>query len=143
MSDTEVRSKVQKLLALATDGAGDESRTAAWIAAKLIVQHQLLDNAPSSQARGKNDLHDVAKKLLQVLLDAAWKNRKNPNHFVTVADIIALALRENIIREHEQQVVRVKLGALAAKERDRGILIGKRGRNGGYHLAPNVTRSSS
>lgn len=179
MNSNEAREKVRKLLALATGSTGDESRTAAWIAAKLIVEHQLLDaqvassprvawpypNNPaprpppapspprqpppppppanSTGVRSKTELHNIAEQLLEVLLDTAWSHKNDPSFVVNISDIVAQARRNGVVRNGAEQVtVQARLSFLASKERMRGVLIGKRGRGGGYRIAPHVTRAT-
>lgn len=139
MNKDEAYEKVRKLLTLATKGTGEESRTAAHVAAKLIVEYQLLDDA-GAPARTHSELRVISQRLLSAFLDKAWQNRKNKSFLLNVRQAVDEAVQQQVIRSNERAKLEKMLSSLVTRERQRGVLVGVRGRSGGYRLAPNVVR---
>jgi hypothetical protein len=131
-----VLERVHKLLTLATGSAGgEEARTAAMQAARLIVQHGLI--VAEAPPRSNDELRPIVEQLLDVLLDVAWRERENES-LVAVADIVDHAISSGDLQMNERTRAMTMLSNLAARERKRGVLVGYPGRNGGYHIATNV-----
>lgn len=132
--------KVSKLLTMATRGEGEEARTAALIAARLIVENNLL--APVYEPpRTAVELKDVVDELLRAFLALAWEARKDKERLVTVPGVVDAAIGEGMLRRSEREKVLNLLGSRVIEERKRGVLVSVRGRNGGYRMAHGVTRS--
>jgi hypothetical protein len=134
-------SKVQKLLVLATnqregEEPSHEARTAAMMAAQLIVKHGLIRNA----VRPREELLAVAEDLAQGLLDAVWNQRRTDN-LIRVKDIIDAALRGGVIHSDERRVMQNMVAIKVRTLRYKGLVVGVRGPNGGYKLAPGVRRA--
>ena len=135
----QIIEKVHKLLAMATRGEGEEARTAALIAAKFIVEHNLL-GVPETP-RPTSDLRDTVQELLQSFLHLAWANRRKKDYLLTVPMVVDAAILEGSVRRSEREKVLVLLGNRVIEERKRGVLVSVRGRYGGYRMAQGVTRS--
>lgn len=149
MSEDRLLDRVHKLLALATGSVGgEEARTAAVVAARLIVQHNLIQ-APSVEPRvievrepgmrEHEELRPLIRELLKVFLDLAWQERKNDS-LVTVPLVIDWAIDQELLRQSERERAMGMLGNLVHQERKRGVVVSIRGRYGGYRMAPGVRR---
>ena len=131
--------KVHKLLTLAVGEATpeQEARTAALLAARMIMEHGLLSFAVP---RDRRTLLDIAEELSQRLLDVAWGYRRKPEQFVQVGDVVGSAIKSGIITEVERKVVHEMLGNKVRYLRLKGVLVGQRGPYGGFRIAPGVRR---
>lgn len=140
--DVEVAlTKVQRLLALATGVAGgEEARTAAIVAARLIVEHDLLGATKAAvAARPHDELRSIIHSLLQVFVDVAWRERRTDN-LVTVPDVVGHAIQHGDLHVCERERAIAMLANLVNQEKRRGVLVSVRGRYGGYRLASGVRR---
>lgn len=143
--EAKVLDRVHKLLALATGSVGgEEARTAAVVAARLIVEHNLIQARPADVAeqgmREHEELRPIIRDLLTVFLDLAWQERKSEG-LVTVPIIIDWAIEKEALRRSERERAMGMLANLVNQERKRGVIVSVRGRYGGYRMAPGVRRS--
>lgn len=140
MTDSSILDKVQKLLSLATRGDGEEARTAALIAARLIVEHGMVGTARVEECRSCDELRETVQRLLASFMNAAWEGRRK-GHLVTVPLIVDLAIQEGALRPSERAQGINMLANLVNQQKKRGVLVSVRGRYGGYRLAAGVRRS--
>ena len=135
--------KVQRLLALATGATGgEEARTAAIVAARLIVEHNLLGAtkaAVAARPRPHDELRSVIHTLLQTFIDVAWRERRTDN-LVTVPVVVDHAIQNGDLHVCERERAMAMLANLVNQEKRRGVLVSVRGRYGGYRLASGVRR---
>jgi len=135
-SVTSVEDKVLRLLNLAVRGEGEESRTAALAAAKLIVANRLIRSKESDQ-----EIHDVARSLYRSFMAIAWEKRNDLDYLLTVPMVVEAGLNANLFRpEDRKQITRI-VSRLVLQERKKGVLLSTRGRYGGYRMASRVVRS--
>jgi hypothetical protein len=142
---TPVAEKVLKLLTLAVGGDGQEERTAAHLAARLIMKHGLLGLSGAPQlpaARSRAELLPISKALAEQLLDAAWAMRRSDDS-IQVDMAVKLAVTRGDITEAERHIVRSQVATRMRAYRAQGVLVGERGPRGGYRMAPGVRRKSS
>lgn len=142
--EAKVLDRVHKLLALATGSVGgEEARTAAVVAARLIIENNLIPVRPSDVAeqgmREHEELRPIIRDLLAVFLDLAWKERKS-DALVTVPIVIDWAIEKEALRRSERERAMGMLANLVNQERKRGVIVSVRGRYGGYRMAPGVRR---
>lgn len=136
---TPVGEKVLKLLTLAVGGGGEEERTAAHLAARLIMQHGLLSSGP--QPRSRAELLPISHGLAADLVDLAWNLRRSTDT-IQVCMAVQTALTQGLITEVERHIVRVQIAARMRAYRAQGVLVGARGPHGGYRMAPGVRRKA-
>lgn len=154
--DTEAaRSKVSKLLSLATGAVGgEEARTAAFVAARLIVEYDLLAPPPPvvptveapvepvPEPRTHDELRPLIQNLLEVMLDLIWQERNNDT-VVTVPIVVDWAVETEILYPYERKRGLVMLTRLVQRKRRQGVIVSLRGRYGGYRMAPGVRRKQA
>ena len=133
----EVRQKVQQLLALAVQSDGEEARTAAVLAARLIVEHKLLDTREPPTEKLLANIEGLLGSFLQL----AWEHRDDEDYLLTVPLLIDAAIRDGHLDRRDRERAQRLLGRRVAQERKRGVLQSIRGRYGGYRMAPGVRRS--
>lgn len=138
-----VLDKVNKLLSLATGSVGgEEARTAALLAARLIVSNKLLTHPhaatpaekPPAAARSPKELRPIVNRLLRDLISVAEAERES-GALITVANVIDWAVETELLSESERSKSTMMLANLARQERRKGVLSSIRGRNGGYKIA--------
>lgn len=140
--EAKVLDRVHKLLALATGSVGgEEARTAAVVAARLIVEHNLIKPSDVAEQgmREHEELRPIIHDLLAVFLDLAWQER-NSDALVSVPIIIDWAIEKEALRGSERERAMGMLANLVNQERKRGVIVSIRGRYGGYRMAPGVRR---
>ena len=145
--EAKVLDRVHKLLALATGSVGgEEARTAAVVAARLIIENNLLQAQPvevpeqGHEVREHEELRPIIRDLLDVFLDLAWQERKNDS-LVTVPIVVDWAIEKEALRRSERERAMGMLANLVNQERRKGVIVSVRGRYGGYRMAPGVRRS--
>lgn len=124
------------MLATGKTTPGEEARTAAILAANLILEHKLLSFVIP---RDRKTLLNIAEDLATGLLDYAWDIRRK-NELVQVGDVIECAIKNEVITEIERKIVHEMVGNKVRHLRRKGILVGTRGPYGGFKLAPGIRR---
>lgn len=140
--------KIRKLLVMATRGTQEEARTAAVIAAQMILDHDLLHPAPPPvepplpEPRTPDQLRPIIDLLLEVFLAAAWEHR-NTDRILRVPDIVDFGIGQKWLTRLERERANCLLSNRLTEERKKGVVVTIRGRYGGYRMAPKVRRFKS
>ena len=130
--------RARKLVALACSGEGEEQRSAALIAVRYIAEHGLLGRA-SEPMRSHAELRPIIYRIMDAFVARAWEQRRR-GPVLSLAAILDEAIAAGGLRAAERERALGMLSALASRLAREGILVGTRGRGGGYRLGQNVKR---
>lgn len=125
-------------MALAATGDGEEQRTAALLAVRMIHEHRLLD-ALTAPVRSHAALRGIARDLALRLVAVAYAERRS-QAAIAASRIVDEAIAKGALSRAERERGIAMLSALGARLVKGAILVGVRGRAGGYRLAPGVTK---
>lgn len=120
---------------MAVKGEGEEARTAATLAAKLIIEHDLLVRPTSPE------FTRTIEALRQGFLNLAWQHRGDDDYLLTVPLMVEAAIEDGVLTPEDREKAIRCLGRRIRSDRSKGILQSVRGRYGGYRMAPGVMRS--
>lgn len=120
-------------MALALGGEGEEARTAAVQAVRLIEKHGLLADG----MRPRKEILAVADDLSDELIRIAYEFKGD---WVQVADVVRGAIKIGTVRPSEFKLVCDLLRIRARRLRDKGVLVGRAGAGGGYAMPADVRR---
>ena len=130
-----VKTKVLRLLTLAVNGDGEENRTAAMTAARLIMTHQLIRDEEQAEA-----LREIVKALHRTFLALAWE-RRDEDANLSVSMVVDAGINAGLLQAQDRKQAIRSLRRSLQIERKKGVLISLRGKHGGFRMAANVVRS--